>query len=156
MGAELQGDVRAFRGAVFPWFLCCFACFDGVGAPLALCIIVLLVGGDLTWLYVGSVLLSGLLCAAAFGPLYASRYSTRLSAERVFGYSLWGTPRSLRWQEMAKVKPFRFFTIRFLRLYPCNGTAPTWIVMTLADRAGFETEVYRLAPPDSPIRSYLG
>ncbi len=152
MGAELRGDVRAFRGAVFPWFLPCF----GVYVPLALCIRVLLIGGDLTWLYVGTVLLSGLVYSAGIGIWYAFRYPTQLSAERVFGYSFWGRPRSLRWQEMAEVKPFRFFTIRFLRLYPCNGTAPTWIVMTLADRAGFETEVYRLAPPDSPIRSYLG
>jgi hypothetical protein len=45
--------------------------------------------------------------------------------------------------------------LRFLRLYPSDGTGPTWIALSQSRRREFEEEIRKLAPPDSPIRAFL-
>jgi hypothetical protein len=159
MSTRPQSDIKVFRGAVFSWLVYFFAGGTAVGFPLALCVLLALFGLDLSVVALfGGLLVGGLvhgLISVANAYFLAFCFPTRLSAERVFGYSVWGTPRSLRWQEISEVRPFRLLNIRFLRLYPGSRTSPTWIVMNLADRTAFENEVCRLAPSDSPIRPHL-
>jgi hypothetical protein len=78
----------------------------------------------------------------------------RLSSEGVCGNSFRGVRRFVRWQDIVAVKPLRILNLRFLRLYPADGTCPVWMGLFHAHEKEFDEELKRLAPANSPILTH--
>jgi hypothetical protein len=152
MDVPTQRCSKTFRVAIFPTF----AAICSLGFLLYLLLIVTEEG--LRGINVEALLFGGL--AAALGSfvgacLMALCFTLKLTPEGVFGHSAWGIRRFIRWQDIATAKPFRFFNLRYLRLYPETGRRPIWIALFQARKAEFEQGLQMLAPADSPVRQYL-
>ena len=107
----------------------------------------------------GGALLIGVVVGGLGSFLYAWLltlcFTLKLTPEGVFGHSCWGIRRFVGWQEIVAVKPFRFLNLRYLRLFQNGRACPVWMPLYQAHKSEFEQELKRLAPPNSPIRSYL-
>jgi len=152
MSTSPEQDVKVFRAAVLPVFTSTAA----LGLPLYFCIVIFTEGlhrVDVPALFIGA--LAGALAGLVYAWVLTLCFTLKLTPEGVLGHSVWGLRRFIRWQDLATIRPFRFFSLRYLRLYPESGNRPIWIALFLARRADFEQELERLAPPDCPIRKYL-
>jgi hypothetical protein len=152
MSTSPEQDVKVFRAAVLP----VFTPMAAVGLPLYFCIILFTDGlhrVDVPALFIGA-LAEALFCLV-YAWVMTLCFTLKLTSEGVLGHSVWGLRRFIRWQDVATIRPFRFFSLRYLRLYPESGNRPIWIASFQARRADFEQELRRLSPPDCPIRKYL-
>jgi hypothetical protein len=81
-------------------------------------------------------------------------FPASLSAEGVYGHSLWGARRFVRWQDIAAARTFRLFNLHWLRIYATDGKV-TWLALFQSHKPEFSQEIQRLAPPVSPVLNYL-
>jgi hypothetical protein len=153
MSTQPQNDIKVFRERVLPVFVAIAA------IALAVSFIFRILKEGLQGVDVGALLIGAVaatLASLLWAWLMTLCFTLKLSSEGVFGHSVWGIRRFVRWQDIAAVKPFRFLNLRYMRLYPHGGTPPIWITLDLAHKSEFEQELQRLAPPNSPIRRCLG
>lgn len=77
--------------------------------------------------------------------------SAGFSADGIYGHSVWGRRRFVRWQDIAMARTFRFFNLRWIRLHAATNKKVTWLPLFQTQKADFYLEIRRLAPPDSPV-----
>jgi hypothetical protein len=152
MSVDAKQDIKVFRAALFPAFIA----IAGPALGIVLGFVVQLDG----WRHLDArSLLTAVVAVASAG--FASAwvvsvcFPTKLGPSGVQGHSFWGAPRLIRWGDIHRAVSFHYLTLKFLRLFPSDGTAPTWIALSQARRREFEEEIRKLAPPESPIRAFL-
>jgi hypothetical protein len=77
------------------------------------------------------------------------------TAEGVHGHSGWGIRRFIRWQDIAAVRTFGVFNLKWLRIFSTADRKVIWLPLFQASPAGFREEIRRLAPPESPLLKHL-
>ncbi|HET9869052.1 MAG TPA: hypothetical protein VFR02_00955 [bacterium] len=142
--------MKLFRVSFWPVFFCVF-----VGASP----IVLLAFMDrLLW---SSLILRMLLSLCGTGIpislftawIYWQYLPVRVSPEGVTGTSFWGFPKTTGWDDIRAVKPIRILNLRWLRVYPKDGTGANWVALFVKDFKTFKTEV-RDAHPSGNLFGY--
>jgi hypothetical protein len=78
-----------------------------------------------------------------------------VSKDGIQGDSCWGFRRFIPWQEIKEARGFRFFHLRWVRLYSARDQKVTWIVLFQAHSEDFVREIQTLAPSDSPILRFV-
>ena len=78
-----------------------------------------------------------------------------LSADGVRAHSVFGVRRSIRWEDIAAVRPFSLLGLKYLRLYSKLGGSPLWLFLQPARKPEFKRTMLALAPADNPIRAYF-
>jgi hypothetical protein len=152
MTVDAKQDIKIFRAAFFP----AFVAIAGPAFGIILGCVIRLQG----WRHWdGKTLLTGavevVFAGAASAWVVSAGFPAKLGPGGVGGHSFWGAPRFIRWQDIHTARPFQYLSLRFLRLYPADGSGPTWIALSQARREEFEAEIRKLAPPECPIRAFL-
>jgi hypothetical protein len=140
-----------FRPAV----LSLFVCFFSGGAPIFFALVLLDDGLRLDWiaLFVATVGLA--LFATLIAWAFHFLFPCRISAESIASYSAWGFRRSIRWEHIAKARPFRLLNLRYLRLFSATDHKVTWLALFPSDQDGFRSALSSLMPPDCPIIPHI-
>ena len=100
-------------------------------------------------------LLVGFPVALAASWIISKCFADIVSADGIHGHSFWGLRRSVRWQDIKEVRPFRLLHLKWLRLYSKQDQTGTWIGLHQARREEFRSAIQRLAPSDNPILRYI-
>ena len=86
--------------------------------------------------------------------LLAVFFPTIVTPEGIYGHSVWGNRRFIRWQDIDHVKPFKLLNLRYLRLYSKDQTV-TWINLFPANPAQYYGTLRRLAPADAALLRFI-
>lgn len=87
--------------------------------------------------------------------IFSKSFPVILSKNGIQGYSFWGLPRFIRWQDIKAARGFRLLHLRFLRLHSVRDQKVTWIALFQANPQGFLLQIQTLAPTDSPILRFV-
>jgi hypothetical protein len=152
MSVDAKQELKIFRAALFPLSL-------AISGP-ALVIVLGLNFRLFGWKHLEfkslveaavAVEIAGIVCAWVISVCFPNK----LGPSGVWGHSFWGVPRFIRWQDIREAKPLSYLSFTFLRLYPTDGTGPTWIALSQARKQEFAEEIRKLAPPESPLRPFV-
>jgi hypothetical protein len=152
MGDSIPSQARQFRAAVMPMFFCVY-----------LSVVVIAGGYEVAlnrFALVWRALLVGFAAGvpvAWFGAWTLARYfPAAVSSEGLYGHSVWGVRRFIRWQDITAVKGFRILNLRWLRVYSRVDKEVVWLAMFQSRPIEFQDEIRRLAPEGSPLLNHLG
>jgi len=87
--------------------------------------------------------------------IFSKCFPVILSKNGIQGYSFWGLPRFIRWQDIKEARGFKLLHLKFLRLYSMRDQKVTWIALFQANPQGFLLQIQTLAPLDSPLQSFV-
>jgi hypothetical protein len=150
MTIAIPSDCRKFRAAIPPMFFCTIV----ASLPGFLCVVLILsrVSFDRRGILSGSASIP--VTSFLLTSLLSIYYRAGISAEGIYGHSVWGTRRFIAWQEIAGARTFRLLNLRWLRIYGRDGKV-TWLALFQSRPAEFEREIRRLAPDGSPVLRFL-
>jgi hypothetical protein len=83
-------------------------------------------------------------------------FPVALSSEGLYGHSVWGVRRFIRWQDVSAVKRFRVFNLRWLLISSRVDKEVVWLAMFQSRPIEFKDEIRKLAPKDNPLLTQLG
>jgi hypothetical protein len=143
-------DGQLFRVAAAPLFIFLL----GIGLPLYFAITVFKFGAhfQLKALLIGAG--SMIPAAIIVAGLMSMLFPVRLSTQGIAAQSIWGFSSFIRWQEIKQARQFRFFNLRWLRLFSTTGSV-TWVAMFPAHPGAFRLEIEKLAPPENPVLTHF-
>ncbi len=87
--------------------------------------------------------------------IFSRCFPVILSKSGIQGYSFWGLPRFVRWQDIKEARGFSLLNLRFLRLYSVRDQKVTWIGLFQANPRDFLLQIQIFAPTDSPILKFV-
>jgi hypothetical protein len=87
--------------------------------------------------------------------LLALLFPAGFSADGVFGHSACGMRRFVSWREIAVVRTFSIFNLRWLRVYTTTNTQVTCLPLFQTHKAEFHQEIQRFAPAGNPLLKRL-
>jgi hypothetical protein len=88
--------------------------------------------------------------------MLARYFPVALCSEGLYGHSVWGVRRFIRWQDVAAVNRFRIINLRWLRIYSRVDKEVVWLAMFQSRPIEFHDEIRRLAPKGNPLLNHLG
>jgi hypothetical protein len=74
-----------------------------------------------------------------------------LSADGIYGYSIWGVRRFIQWQNIASVRRFTLLKLSRIRIYSSIGGKVTWLPLFQSRPSEFWQTIKEFAPLGSPI-----
>jgi len=151
MSASATSDGKQFRAAAAPLFIS----IVGLDMPLYFGIALLKYGPHVHWkpVLIGA---ASIVPAAVIGAgLMCLFFSVRLSPAGIRAQSVWGWPSFIRWPDIKEAREFKFFSLRWLRLYSSAGSTVTWVALFQSHPGEFKLELVKLAPPESPVFAHI-
>jgi hypothetical protein len=148
--------VKTFRLSILQ--MTAFYCAAGFTSSLASILVLAGRHPEIHYCWLSFLLRNGLFVAAysvIISCLFTLFFTCKVTIAGIYGHSLWGCRRFIRWQDMHIVKQFGWRKWGFLRLFSSEGNKVTWIALFLAKPCEFEKECRRLAPENSPILRFL-
>jgi len=86
----------------------------------------------------------------ALGMIFIAPVRVRAASLRC--HNFWGINRSVDWDTIESVTPFKLILVRYLRVYH-RGGQPLWMPLSVDDEAGLAAALR--ASPEGPVRRYF-
>lgn len=151
MAISIPANSRKFRAAVTPMFIFIFVpCWLGLFAS-----ILIRHGWDVDppAIAIASALLVVYSLAVAW--ILSLLFPAAISADGIYGHSSCGMRRFVSWHEIAAVRMFRLFNLRWLRVYTTAKRKAIWLPLFQSHKAEFDQQIKRFAPAGNPLLSHL-
>lgn len=87
--------------------------------------------------------------------LYAAFCPVRVGVDGLTGFSFWGLPLQLRWEEVASARVRRLLGSPFLEVASGRRGRSLWAALPLADPAGFAAAVAEHGGPENRVSAAL-
>lgn len=98
-----------------------------------------------------SWLLAMLLLAVAT----ASYYGTRIGKRGLQGFTFWGMPSRIRWEEITALRSSRLLGLPWLIVRSNKSRSAMWLPLFYANQRGFFAAISEFAPPSCLLRGLL-
>lgn len=158
MAISIPSDVKRFRASIVSlFFLCVIA--SVIGVALGFCLI-LIHDGHVNlykfWRTTYTILPHFLICYfVGTLLLFLLILPVGFSSDGIYAHSFWGLRRFIRWQDIVKIRKFRLFNLRWLRIYSGTDGKVTWLPLFLSSPIKFGDEIRKFAPSNSPLLNHL-
>jgi uncharacterized membrane protein YagU involved in acid resistance len=140
-----------FKSAVVPTSIAMFLLMVGLfSADVAL-----MYGLPINWTLLVPRLMYALVVAPILAWLLSTLYPYTVSSDGLYGYSIWGARRFIRWSDIGSVRVVWFLNLKYLRLRSEIDGNTTWVLTMFQDSDRFSDAVHRHEGPDNPITRYL-
>jgi hypothetical protein len=153
MANSIPTGCRKFRAAVIPQSVFMF-----VGSMLIVLTLIVMRDGfhfDRRALAALAIATGALLVLSILDSWILSlAFTAAFSSEGIYGHSVWGWRRFVRWQDISSVRTFRLANLRWLRVFAADGKV-TWVALFQSKNADFREEIRRLAPPGHAVLNHI-
>jgi len=82
-------------------------------------------------------------------------YKITVNSTGVKGTNFWGKSKFVQWSNITSAKKFNLIGLKFVRLFPRDGSLPLWIPLFLNKMSEFKDLTIKLSPEGNVAKNFL-
>lgn len=93
--------------------------------------------------------------SALLSLILLNYYKITINSTGVKGTNFWGKSKFVQWPNITSAKKINLIGLKFVRLYPRDGSLPIWIPLFLNNMSEFEDIIIKLTPEGNAAQKFF-
>jgi len=107
------------------------------------------------WLAYGFSILLLVVLSLVFSFIMVTYFKVTLNNEGIKGFNVFGGSLFIEWVTISNVKPFNFFGLKFLRVFPNDSFLALWLPLFIKNSEGFAKQSSLIPPEGNAFREFF-